>query len=207
MTPLAHDVKSAAQLLLGHHLEFVIRELALRFTHIKNADAGVRIGAVCGLLGSASAWRAFTLGHVTERKEEARAELKRAHALHAERRIDAAIAAARRAIELDPGMVDGWTYLGTTLVTRQLAFEEGLQALEHAAALAPNDPGVHYSLGWCYEFVAYRLEKQSVRPYRDPVELYELAASHLQRCIALQPEKGLREDAEDLLAAIESRLS
>jgi tetratricopeptide (TPR) repeat protein len=137
---------------------------------------------------------------------EARDQLRRAQALHSDGRIDEALAAARRAIEIEPRFVEAWTYLGTTLVTRRLAFREGLEALEHAAQLAPDDAGVHYSLGWCYEFVAYRLEKQATRPYRDPVELYELAAEHLQRCIDLDPEEGLREDAEDLLESITKRL-
>jgi tetratricopeptide (TPR) repeat protein len=137
--------------------------------------------------------------------EEARALLMQAHALHAERRIDEALAAARRAIELQPGYVDAWSYLGTTLITRKLAFAEGLAALEQAEALAPDDPGIVYGLGWCYEFVAYRLDRQP-EPYRDPTELYRLAAGRLQRCIDLNPEQGLREDAADLLAAIEARL-
>lgn len=130
----------------------------------------------------------------------------RAHALHSEGRIDDAIAAARQAIELDPAYVDAWSYLGTTLVTRKLRFEDGLRALEKAYELAPDDAGIVYGLGWCYEFVAYRLEKAGGRPYRDPIELYRLGAAMLQRCIDLNPERGLREDAEDLLASIEARL-
>ena len=63
-----------------------------------------------------------------------------------------------------------------------------------------------YSLGWCYEFVAYRLEKQATPPYRDPFELYELAAATLQRCIDLDPEPGLKADAQDLLDSIEARI-
>ncbi len=97
-------------------------------------------------------------------------------------------------------------YLGTTLITRRLAFLEGLKALEHASALAPDDAGVAYSMGWCYEFVAYRLEKQATKPYRDPIELYERAAERLRHCIALDPEPGLQEDARDLLDSIEVRL-
>ncbi len=129
-----------------------------------------------------------------------------AHHLHADQNIDDAIASARKALEVDPDYVDALSYLGTTLVTRKLAFAEGLQALERAAQLAPDDAGIVYGLGWCYEFVAYRLEHQPAAPYRDPGELYHLAAAQLQRCIDLNPEQGLREDAEDLRAAIEVRL-
>jgi tetratricopeptide (TPR) repeat protein len=132
--------------------------------------------------------------------------LRRAQQLHAEGRIDEALAAARGALELDAAYIGAWTYLGTTLITRKLAFAEGLEALERAVQLAPEDPGAAYSLGWCYEFVAYRLEKQATAPYRDPIELYRLAARELQRCIDLKPEQGLQDDAQDLLDSIEARL-
>ncbi len=137
---------------------------------------------------------------------EARQHLRKAHALHEQRHIDDAIAAAREAIDAWPEYVDAWSYLGTTLITRRLAFAEGLAALERAYELAPDDAGIVYGLGWCYEFVAYRLQHAGGTPYRDPIELFRLAAAMLQRCIDLNPEKGLREDAEDLLASIESRL-
>ena len=132
--------------------------------------------------------------------------LRRAQALHTEGRIDDAIAEARSALEIDPAYLEALTYLGTTLVTRSFAFAEGLAALERAAELAPDDAGAAYSLGWCYEFVAYRLEKQAATPYRDPIELYRLAARELQRCIDLNPEQGLQDDAQDLLDSIEARL-
>jgi len=132
--------------------------------------------------------------------------LRHAQELHTEGRIEEAIAEARAALELDPEYVEGWMYLGTTLVTRRLAFAEGLAALERAAQLAPQDAGVTYSLGWCYEFVAYRLEKQATTPYRDPMDLYRLAAEELRRCIELNPEQGLTDDAQDLLDSIEARL-
>lgn len=138
--------------------------------------------------------------------EEAREALRRAQALHTERKTDEALREARRALELAPDYVEALTYYGTTLITRKLTFADGLAALERAAELAPDDPGVNYSLGWCYEFVAYRLEKQSMQPYRDPYALYELAAQRLQRCIDLNPEQGLQDDAQDLLDSIKARL-
>ncbi|HLF76914.1 MAG TPA: hypothetical protein VJB57_05430 [Dehalococcoidia bacterium] len=143
---------------------------------------------------------------MTTTAEEAAAHLKRAHELHGNHRVDEALGEARAALEVQPDYVEAMTYLGTTLITRRLAFPEGLQMLERAVALAPGDAGVHYSMGWCYEFVAYRLEKQAMKPYRDPIELYELAAMHLQRCIDLDPEPGLKADAEDLLESIAARL-
>jgi tetratricopeptide (TPR) repeat protein len=138
--------------------------------------------------------------------EEAQAHLRRAHDLHSERRTDEALAEARRALEIDPDYVEALTYYGTTLITRRLAYQEGLNALERAVVLEPANAGAWYSLGWCEEFVAYRLEKQAQKPYRDPYELYELAAEHLQRCIDLDPEPGLKEDAQDLLDAVKRRL-
>ncbi|HEY7467881.1 MAG TPA: hypothetical protein VIB47_14405 [Dehalococcoidia bacterium] len=132
--------------------------------------------------------------------------LRRAQQLHSEGRIEDAIAEARAALEIDPSYVEALTYVGTTLITRRFAFAEGLAGLERAAQLAPDDPGAAYSLGWCYEFVAYRLEKQATTPYRDPIELYRRAARELQRCIDLNPEQGLKDDAQDLLDSIEARL-
>jgi tetratricopeptide (TPR) repeat protein len=137
---------------------------------------------------------------------DARALLKRAQEHHSAGQIEEALRVVRDAIRTDPAFVDAWTYLGTTLITKRLAFKEGLDALEHAVDLAPDDAGVAYSLGWCYEFVAYRLEKQATAPYRDPFELYRLAAEQLRRCIDLNPEQGLREDAEDLLESIEPKI-
>jgi len=135
----------------------------------------------------------------------AKMKLREAQQLHSGGNIDEALATAREATALDPELPEAWMYLGTTLVTRKLRFQEGLQMLERAAELAPDDPGVQYSLGWCYEFVAYRLTKQATKPYRDPDDLFELAMDCLKRCIQLDPEQGLKEDAEDLLASIEAR--
>ena len=138
--------------------------------------------------------------------EDAQRLLEHAQQLHAEGRIDEAIAAVQAALDIDPGYVDALSYLGNTLVTRRLAYAEGLELIERALALAPDHPGVNYTLGWCYEFVAYRLEKAATRPYRDPIELYRLAAERLRRCIELNPEQGLKDDAQDLLDSIEARL-
>ena len=137
---------------------------------------------------------------------EAREALRHAQGLHGNGQIDDALNEARRAIAIAPAYVEALTYLGTTLITRRLAFADGLELLERAAELAAADASVHYSLGWCYEFVAYRLEKASGRPYRDPYELYELAAAELQRCLGSGPDKGMRDDAQDLLDSIERRL-
>jgi Flp pilus assembly protein TadD len=138
-------------------------------------------------------------------KTAASEKLREAQALHSQGRIAEAVAAAREALQLSPGFWQAWMYLGTTLATRLLRFEEGLSALEKAQELAPDDDGLQYSLGWTYEFVAYRLSKQATRPYRDPEDLFELAMEHLRRCIEITDDQGLKEDAQDLLASIEAR--
>ena len=143
---------------------------------------------------------------MTTGEDDAESLLIRAQGLHAAGDIGGAIELAHRALALDRRYVDALVYLGTTLVTRRLAFEDGLALLGRALEAAPDDPGVHYSLGWCYEFVAYRLEKAATRPFRDPLDLYEAAADHLQRCIELDPEQGLKDDAQDLLDSILRRL-
>ncbi|HLF71453.1 MAG TPA: hypothetical protein VI759_04810 [Dehalococcoidia bacterium] len=138
--------------------------------------------------------------------DETRELLRKGRFLHGRGRVDDAIFMARQALARDPDYVDALSYVGTTLVTRRLSYQEGLDLLERALELAPDDPGVNYSLGWCYEFVAYRLEKQATKPYRDPLDLYRLAAERLQRTIDLNPEQKLREDAEDLLTSVKERL-
>jgi tetratricopeptide (TPR) repeat protein len=137
---------------------------------------------------------------------EAAELLKQAQELHSQGRIGEALETARQALVAQPEYVEAWMYYGTTLITRRLVFLEGLEALERAYELAPDDAGVAYSMGWCYEFVAYRLQKQATKPYRDPIELLRLAAERLQHCIDLDPEQGLKEDAQDLLDSIEARL-
>src|SRR5262245_42081372 len=96
----------------------------------------------------------------------------------------------RRAIELDPESAGAGGHLGTTLITRRLDFTAGLTEIDRGLALAPDDPGVNYSAGWCYEFVAYRLSRQP-RPARDPQALLETAAGYLKRCLELEPEQKL----------------
>ena len=132
--------------------------------------------------------------------------LKQAQEMHSQGRIAEALETARQALVAKPDYVEAWMYYGTTLITRRLVFPEGLEALERAYELAPDDAGVAYSMGWCYEFVAYRLQKQATTPYRDPIELLRLAAERLQHCIDLEPEQGLKDDAQDLLDSIEARL-
>jgi tetratricopeptide (TPR) repeat protein len=133
--------------------------------------------------------------------DQAREHLREAMARHAQNDIDGALAEARRALEIAPDYADALSYLGSTLVQRLGRFAEGLAALERARELAPDDPAVHYTLGWCYEFVAHRMKRRPQEGF-DPQELYRKAEASLRRCLELHPEGKLKDDAQDLLASI-----
>ena len=133
-----------------------------------------------------------------------RTELQRAMRLHAEGDIEAALEAARRAIALAPALSDAHSYLGSTLVTRKRRFVEGLHALEQARLLAPDDPYIRYTLGWCYEYVAHELAAGAIPPgLPSRRELYGRAALELQACLAAGPGPDLKDDAEKLLERID----
>ena len=91
--------------------------------------------------------------------------------------------------------------MGSTLVTRRGRYAEGLAELERAREAAPDDPAVYYTLGWCYEFVAHQTSRRP-RPRLDPQELYRKAEAYLRRCLELNPEGKVKDDAQDLLASI-----
>jgi tetratricopeptide (TPR) repeat protein len=139
--------------------------------------------------------------------DEARALLKQAMALHSKGEIDAALATARQALERDQYFGEAWAYLGNTLVTRKRAFADGLDALERAAALCPQDAAVFYTLGWCREFAANALDKpKRSRPHQpvaqDADTLYAMAKAAFLRALELNPEEGMRGDIEDMLDVI-----
>jgi len=133
--------------------------------------------------------------------QAARDLLRAAMARHEQGDIAGALAEARRALELAPDFADARSYLGTTLVTRQGRYAEGLAELERAREAAPDDPAMHYTLGWCYEFVAHRVSRRP-QPGLDPRELYRKAEAYLRRCLELNPQGKLKDDAEDLLSSI-----
>lgn len=140
--------------------------------------------------------------------DEARAELRRAMALHAQDRIDEALAAARRAVALDPSSADALSYLGSTLVTRKRDYRAGLRALEQARDLAPGDPFIRYTLAWCYEYVAHEWPRGRRTPEGLPTidELYALAVAEFRACLAAGPDPGLRDDVLKLLDRVDDRI-
>ncbi len=131
----------------------------------------------------------------------AREHLRAAMALHEQGDIDGAIAEARKALEMEPDFADALSYLGSTLITRKGQYTEGLAEMEKAVTAAPNDPSIHYTVGWCCEFVSHRLRRRPVAGL-DADELYRQAERHLRRCLELGPDGKMRDDAKDLLSSI-----
>jgi tetratricopeptide (TPR) repeat protein len=80
-------------------------------------------------------------------------------------------------------------------VARKRRFREGLRALERARELSPEDAGVYYNLGWCYEFAAHHLSR---RPGgkgllgMEPDRLYAKAVEYMRRCLELNPDEEMR---------------
>lgn len=92
------------------------------------------------------------------------------------------------------------------LITRRGAYEEGLRLIDRAAEVRPDDAGIWYSLGWCYEFAAHEIRRRRDATL-DPRSLYERAADAFRRCLALAPEGKLEGDAADLLDHVENELA
>jgi hypothetical protein len=93
------------------------------------------------------------------------------------------------------------------LITRRRQYAEGLALIERAAALREDDPGLWYSLGWCYEFAAHELRRRPVGASQvDVRNLYLRAAEGFRRCLALSPTGKLEGDAQDLLDHVENEL-
>jgi tetratricopeptide (TPR) repeat protein len=133
----------------------------------------------------------------------ARDRLRAAMRRHERGDIAGAVEEARAALVLAPGFADARSYLGSTLITRLGRYEEGLAELERARDDAPDDPAVHYTLGWCCEFVAHALSRRRrQRGALDPADLYAKAEASLRRCLELRPEGKMIDDAKDLLSSI-----
>jgi tetratricopeptide (TPR) repeat protein len=133
--------------------------------------------------------------------QSARDHLREALARHERNDIAGALESARAALDEAPHYTDTRAYIGSTLVQRLARYRDGLDELERAVADAPDDPAAHYTLGWCAEFVAHRASRKPA-PGLDPQALYEQAEVALRRCLELNPDGKLRDDAADLLSSI-----
>lgn len=139
--------------------------------------------------------------------EEARSLFRRALERHAAHDFAGSITLTRQALEHDPGFVEALEHLSTSLITRRAQYSEGLELIERAVSARPDDAGIWYALGWCYEFAAHEVSRRPARSTLDARELYERAAEGFHRCLALQPDGKLQGDAEDLLDHVENELA
>ena len=158
---------------------------------------------------SAVAW--LTMADMTDEPHAAaaRGRLRDALALHAAERIDEALQAAEEALALDPTLGAAEAYIGNTLVTRRRAFPEGIAALERATQLAPDDPVVWFTLGWCQEYAANALGRPKGRSRArddarglDAGDLYQAAKRSMLHARTLGPDASLLGDIEDILDVI-----
>lgn len=121
--------------------------------------------------------------------------------------IGGAIRAAHAALDASPRSVQAMEFLALALVARRRSFVEGLAFIDRAVETLPDDAGLWYTRGWCYEFAAHELRRRPVDDPLDPRALYNTARDSFQRCLALHPDGKLAGDAEDLLDHVENELS
>lgn len=127
---------------------------------------------------------------------------------HAARDTARSIALAREAIAIAPAYAAALEHAGTLLITRRGAYAEGLALIDRAVAARPDDAGLWYSAGWCYEFAAHETRRRPRGgPDVDPRALYERAAEAFRACLDRNPDGKLRGDAEDLLDHVENELA
>jgi tetratricopeptide (TPR) repeat protein len=113
----------------------------------------------------------------------------------------------RRALDLDPDYVEALEHLATHLITRSRQYADGLALIDRAVALRPDDAGIWYAAGWCYEFAAHEVARRRP-PGVDvhPHVWYERAAAAFRHCLSLHPDGKLADDAADLLDHVENVL-
>ena len=97
-------------------------------------------------------------------------------------------------------------HMAMLLVTRRRQYAQGLALIDRAAALRPDDAGIWYAVGWCYEFAAHEIRRRSATADLDVRALYTRAAEAFRRCLALHPDGKLADDAEDLFDHVENEL-
>ena len=126
--------------------------------------------------------------------------------MHATGERKEALRLAREALALDDGFTQAMEFVATALVARRHEFAEGLALLDRAVGISPDDAGLWYARGWCYEFAAH----ESRRTGKEAAEVgawYETAADSFRRCLSLSPGGKLEGDATDLLDHVENELA
>ena len=138
--------------------------------------------------------------------DDARALFAEAQVRQSAHEIAASLDLTRRALALDPDYVEALEQLATLLITRRRLYADGLAAIDRAIALRPDDAGIWYAVGWCYEFAAHEIQRRATDVDLDVRTLYERAADAFRRCLDLHPDGKLVGDAEDLLDHVENEL-
>lgn len=121
--------------------------------------------------------------------------------------IAGAIDSAKQALSVAPSYAAAMEFLALALVTRKRAFGEGLAFADTAVSARPDDAGLWYTRGWCYEFAAHELRRGRGTSSRSTRDLYLVARDSFERCLALHPDGKLAGDAEDLLDHVENELA
>lgn len=134
-------------------------------------------------------------------------KFREALAAHAARDTARTIALTRDVLAIEPAHTPALEHLATVLITRRAAYDEGLALIERAVEARPDDAGLWYALGWCYEFAAHEIQRRGGGEALDPRMLYERSAGGFRRCLSLHPDGKLQGDAEDLLDHVENQLA
>jgi tetratricopeptide (TPR) repeat protein len=142
---------------------------------------------------------------LTAEQTAARELLARAQQLHAVGERKEALQLARESLALDGEFTGALEFIGTALVARQHKFTEGLALLDQAVNVRPDDAGLWYARGWCYEFAAHETHRRSAG--LDSRALYAEAAVSFRHCLELRPDGKLEGDATDLLDHVENELA
>lgn len=103
--------------------------------------------------------------------------------------VDDAVKDLRTVVKLDPQSVQALNALGYTLVDKTEQIEEGMEYIQQAYQLRPNDPAIIDSLGWAY----YRLGKleQAVNYLKKAYSTFNDAevAAHLGEVLWVRGDK------------------